>query len=256
MLGGLQYLLDRGAPRDHAVGLYQPLVAFTVGFSVLASSVIETLWIGLPSEPYERLRDWRECTFRRTLRNDDGRASRSKRTPWEGAMKTLTGLLPIGIGVGLVAGLTWLLLDRNVGAARWLLAGLLLFHGWVHAMFLFPNPEPATASAGGAAWPFDLGQSWLIGNFGLDPDAVRSLGVVVIAVVVVAFALAALSTVGVIVPAAWWTGILVGSALASMLLLGLFFSPMLLLGFAIDLAVLWLALISEWSPQALARGIP
>ncbi len=169
-------------------------------------------------------------------------------------MKSLTGLLPIGIGVGLVAALTWLLLDRNAVAGRWLLAGLLLFHGWVHVMFVFPNPEPATASDSGPAWPFDMGQSWLAGNLGLDAGLVRSVGVLMIAIVVVAFVLAAFSTVGVVVPAGWWPGVLIGSALASMLLLGLFFSPMLLLGFAIDLALLWLAVLSDWSPR-LAAGV-
>jgi hypothetical protein len=169
-------------------------------------------------------------------------------------MKTMTELLPIGIVVGLLAGLTWLLLDRNVGAGRWLLAGLVLFHGWVHAMFLFPKPEPAASSAGGSTWPFDLGQSWLINNIGLETGLVRTLGVVAIVVVVIAFALAALSTVGVLVPTTWWPGLLVGSALASMLLLAAFFSPMLLLGFAIDAALLWLALMSEWSPVLAVRS--
>lgn len=169
-------------------------------------------------------------------------------------MKSLMDLLPSAIGVAVIGALTWLLLDRNVGAGRWLFAGLLLFHGWVHVLFVFPKPEPAPAPGGGAAWPFDMGQSWLIGNLGLDTALVRSLGVLLVAVVVVAFALAALSTVGVIVPTGWWPGLLIGSALASTLLLGLFSSPMLLLGFVIDLALLWLALVSEWSPQLAARG--
>ncbi len=164
-------------------------------------------------------------------------------------MRTLIDLLPVTVGVALVSGLTWLLLDRNVGAGQWLLAGLLLFHGWVHVLFVFPKPESAAAPASGPAWPFDMGRSWLVGNFGLDAGLVGTLGVLMIAIVVATFALAALSTVGVLVPAAWWPGLLVGSALASMLLLGLFFSPMLLLGFAIDLALLWLSLLSEWSPQ-------
>ncbi len=67
-LSGLQYLLDQGMPHDDAVELYQSLVAFTIGFSVLGSSVIETQWTGLPSELSDRLRDWRDGTFRRTLR--------------------------------------------------------------------------------------------------------------------------------------------------------------------------------------------
>ena len=65
---GLQYLIDHGIPPDDAVELYQSLVAFTVGYSLLSSPLVETAWAGLPEELAERLRDWREDTFRRTLR--------------------------------------------------------------------------------------------------------------------------------------------------------------------------------------------
>lgn len=65
---GLQYLIENGIPPDEAVGLYQSLVAFTVGYSMLSSPLIETEWTGLPEELAERLRDWRDATFRRTLR--------------------------------------------------------------------------------------------------------------------------------------------------------------------------------------------
>jgi len=43
-------------------------VAFTVGYSVLSSPVVETAWAGLPEALSERLREWRDATFRRTLR--------------------------------------------------------------------------------------------------------------------------------------------------------------------------------------------
>jgi len=65
---GLQYLIDHGIPPDDAVELYQSLVAFAVGYSMLSSPLVETAWAGLPEELAERLRDWREGTFRRTLR--------------------------------------------------------------------------------------------------------------------------------------------------------------------------------------------
>lgn len=65
---GLQYLIDQGVPPDDAVELYQSLVAFTVGYSMLGSAVIETAWPGLPEALAERLREWRDTTFRRTLR--------------------------------------------------------------------------------------------------------------------------------------------------------------------------------------------
>jgi TetR/AcrR family tetracycline transcriptional repressor len=65
---GLLYLIDQGVAPDDAVELYQSLVAFTVGYSVLSSPVVETAWVGLPEALAERLRDWRDATFRRTLR--------------------------------------------------------------------------------------------------------------------------------------------------------------------------------------------
>lgn len=65
---GLLYLIDQGVAPDDAVELYQSLVAFTIGYSVLSSPVMETNWSGLPDQLAERLSDWRERTFRRTLR--------------------------------------------------------------------------------------------------------------------------------------------------------------------------------------------
>jgi TetR/AcrR family transcriptional regulator, tetracycline repressor protein len=65
---GLQHLIERGIAPEDAVELYQSLVAFTVGYSMLGSPLVEPAWAGLPDELAERLRDWRQATFRRTLR--------------------------------------------------------------------------------------------------------------------------------------------------------------------------------------------
>lgn len=65
---GLLYLIDQGLASDDAVELYQSLVAFTVGYSVLSSPVVETAWAGLPEALAARLGDWRDSTFRRTMR--------------------------------------------------------------------------------------------------------------------------------------------------------------------------------------------
>lgn len=165
-------------------------------------------------------------------------------------MKSILDVLPIGIGVALVAALTWFLLDREIGAGRWLLAALLLAHGGVHVMFVFPAPEAAPATAGGLAHPFDMGRSWLISQAGLEAGTVRTVGLVVMVVSVAGFSLAALSTVGWIVPGGWWTGLMLGSAAASTLLLALFFSPALPLGFAINAAVWFLVLAPVWRPLA------
>ncbi len=165
-------------------------------------------------------------------------------------MKAILDLLPIGIGIALLAAVTWFLLDRDIGAGKWLLAALLFAHGWVHVMFVFPTPEAASATAGGLAYPFDMGRSWLISNAGLDAGMIRTIGIVVMVVTFVAFLLAALSTVGWLVPTGWWDGLVLGAAASSTLLLALFFSPALLLGFVINAALWVLVMASVWSPVA------
>jgi hypothetical protein len=163
-------------------------------------------------------------------------------------VKGLLDLLPIGIGVAVAGAVTWFLLDRNWALGKWLLAALLLFHGWVHVMFVFPQPADAAATEGGLSWPFDMSRSWLIGGTGLDTGAVRTLGIGLIAIVVVMFVLAALATVGWLVPAEWWIGLVIGAAGSSTLMLVAFFAPALLLGFAINAALVWLVVASVWSP--------
>lgn len=162
-------------------------------------------------------------------------------------MPTVLGLWPFAIGIAGVGLLTWFLLSQDVGLGPWLLAALLVAHGWVHVMFVFPRPAP---SGNGPEWPFDLTRSWLASRTGLGVNLVRTTGIVLLAIVVVALVLAALSIVGLLVPAAWWAGLLVVGAAASFVMLALFFSPQLVLGLAIDLALLWLVVGSGWSPTS------
>jgi len=160
---------------------------------------------------------------------------------------TLVGLWPFAIGIAGIGLLTWFLLRQNVGLGPWLLAALLVAHGWVHVMFVFPRPTP---SGGGPEWPFDMTRSWLVNAAGLDVNVVRIAGIVLMSIVVAGFVLAALSIVGLLVPTAWWAGLLVVGAAASFLMLAIFFSPQLVLGLAIDLALLWLVFGSGWSPTS------
>jgi TetR/AcrR family tetracycline transcriptional repressor len=64
---GLSYLIDQGVGPEDAIELYQSLMAFTIGFSVLGSQRAGGDWSGIPEDLAERLRDWRDVTFRRTL---------------------------------------------------------------------------------------------------------------------------------------------------------------------------------------------
>lgn len=64
---GLEYLIGHGMDPEDAVGLYQSLVAFTIGYSLLGSR--DDAWAGIPEDLAGRLADWRDDTFRRTLRS-------------------------------------------------------------------------------------------------------------------------------------------------------------------------------------------
>lgn len=161
-------------------------------------------------------------------------------------MKSLLGILPWAIVLVLGGAVIWFLLDRQMIVGQWLLALVMLAHGLVHGLFLVPAP---TTGSGDPTWPFELGRSWPVRSAGLDPGLMRTIAIVLIAVTVVAFALAALATVGLLVPAGWWGGLVVAGALASLALLVVAFDPQLVLGIGIDIALLVVVLGSLWSPS-------
>ncbi len=160
-------------------------------------------------------------------------------------VRTMAGILPWAVVLVVVGGAIWWLLSRDIAAGRWLLAALLIGHGVVHALFVVPVPAPTD---GGPDWPFDMARSWAITGAGLDANMVRIIGVALITVVVVGFSLAALSTVGIIVPSGWWQPIVAASAVTSAVLLVLFFEPLLVLGLGIDAVLLWVVAARVWIP--------
>ena len=165
-------------------------------------------------------------------------------------MRTTAQLVPLAIGVAVVGGVTWLLLEGDSVLGRWLLAALILGHGLAHLAFVVPAPDPPRTAGARMPWPFDLGDSWLVGRFGVNPRIVRAAGMATTAVAVVTALLAALATVGIAIPADWWPGLVVALVVSSMLLLTLRFSPAFLVGFGIDAALLWLVFLSGWRPPA------
>ncbi len=158
-------------------------------------------------------------------------------------------LVPLAIVVGVVALAVWLLLVNDVGLGPWLLAVLVFGHGWVHLMFVFPKPANARPYAGTSEYPFDFGRSWLIRRAGLEAGLVRTIGLALMAVVFVLSLLAALSTVGLLVPTDWWAGLMMAAAVASTLMLALFYSPALVLGFFINALMVALVVSGSWSPS-------
>jgi hypothetical protein len=160
-------------------------------------------------------------------------------------VRTMAGILRWAVVLIVVGGAVWWLLAREMAAGLWLLAALLMGHGMVHLLFVVPTPA---ASEGGAEWPFNLAQSWAITGVGLDVNLVRIIGVALITVVVVGFSLAALSTVGIMVPSGWWQPIVAVSAVTSTILLVLSSQPQLALGLGMDLALLWVVVARAWMP--------
>jgi hypothetical protein len=162
-------------------------------------------------------------------------------------MKTVRELVPLAIGVAVIGGITWFALTRGWAVGPWLLAVLLIAHGLLHVLFVVPRPATGVVAIAATSAP-DLETSWLIGGLGIDAGRVRATTTVLVAIVCARFALAALCTLGLIVPAGWWAGLVAGSAVGSIVILTLVLSPSLLLGYAIDLALLWLVAASGWSP--------
>ncbi|HWG83923.1 MAG TPA: hypothetical protein VNT60_00470 [Deinococcales bacterium] len=118
----------------------------------------------------------------------------------------------------------------------WLLGLFLAAHGLIHASFVSPRPP----ENGGPQWPFNLDASWLLGS------GVRPLGLLLVAVSVIAFLLAGASTLGILVPPAWWGGLVVAGSVAGLLLLALFFHPWLSLGILLNAALLLAVLQFGW----------
>jgi hypothetical protein len=155
---------------------------------------------------------------------------------------------PLAIVAVVVGAVTVWLLATNPAVGRWVLAVILFGHGWVHLMFLFPKPAPPASGKAATEWPFDLRASWLAARAGTRAEAVVAVGRVLAVVTFVLSMLAALATVGILVPVAWWQGLVLASSLASLTMLVVWFAPMLLLGILIDLALAWLAIAGPWSP--------
>ncbi len=166
-------------------------------------------------------------------------------------MKTITSLLPLAIALAGAGLAIWWLLSKEMTGGRWLLAGFLVAHGLIHLMFLAPAPTPAE---GAAEWPFDMAGSWLVTGPGMDFNLVRIVGYALMGAVVVAFALAGLATVGIVVPSEAWRPLVAVSAVVSIVLLAVFFSPHLVLGLGIDAVLLGVVVAAVWTPAANAIG--
>ena len=62
---------------------------------------------------------------------------------------------------------------------KFMLAAFLAAHALIHLSYLSPAP-PRTAD--GPAWPFDVAQSWLVTQLGVEAFAMRPLAAIVVTV--------------------------------------------------------------------------
>ena len=122
---------------------------------------------------------------------------------------------------------------------------LAIGHGLVHALFAVPTPA---ATGGAPEWPFAMARSWAITGAGLDLHVIRAVGLALMSIVIIGFALAALSTVGVLVPPAWWQATIAVSAIGSAVMLVLFFEPQLVLGLGLDAVLVTIVATRAWVP--------
>jgi hypothetical protein len=168
----------------------------------------------------------------------------------EVALRDLGKLAPLAIALGVVGiALAWML-QRQMALGTWLFALFLFGHGLVHIMFVVsPAVDPAKPEAD---FLFDSSRSWLVTNHVLEAGLVKGVVILLVAAVMVGYSLTALATVGLIVPASWWSGLLVASTLASLVLMVIGLSPTLALGIAIDVVLLWVAVAAVWSPTGAA----
>jgi hypothetical protein len=169
-------------------------------------------------------------------------------------MKSIAKLVPLAVVLLVFAVVVAILLQQNAGLGSWLLAAFLMGHGLVHFMFVVPQPVTAGQGAGDMDYPFDASKSWLVSVHILDSALVRPLVIGLVAIVVAGYALAALATVGILVPSSWWSVLVVVATSASGALMVLSLSPGLVLGIAIDVVLLWLAIIAAWSPELVVGG--
>lgn len=65
---GLVFLVQMGFSDDAAVELWQSMIAFTIGYSMMGSANVPSDTFDLPEDLQRRMAEWREATFERTLR--------------------------------------------------------------------------------------------------------------------------------------------------------------------------------------------
>jgi hypothetical protein len=91
----------------------------------------------------------------------------------------------------------------------------------------------------------------LLSALGLSEGAIRTTGIVLVALATLGFVLAGMGVLGVPLLAGIWRGMAIGSAIVSALLLIFFWHSWLILGLLLDVAILVSLLWLRWPPASL-----
>ena len=65
---GLVFLVQQGFSDNDAVELWQSVIAFTIGYSMLSSPNVPSDTFDLPDGLRDRMSEWRDETYTRTVR--------------------------------------------------------------------------------------------------------------------------------------------------------------------------------------------
>jgi hypothetical protein len=121
-----------------------------------------------------------------------------------------------------------------------LLAPFLVVHGAIHIGYIC-----------GPAWPFVAADAWPVTLFGVDPGALRAMGIALALSAFLGYLLAAVSAG--FAPSIWPLVLPVAAA-ASAIVLILFVTPWTLPGLAIDAVLLFATFGRAWRPTPYAAG--
>lgn len=158
-------------------------------------------------------------------------------------MTEMRSVLMWALLVAVVGLATWWLVATEVAAGTWLIAAFLAAHGLVHLLFVAPAPAEATST-----WAFDTSRSSVAERLGTDAAALRIVGTAAVLATAGGFVLAALATLGWLVPTGWWEPMTLSATVLSMVVLGLYANRQLVVGLGIDVVLLSVVLFSAWAP--------
>lgn len=95
--------------------------------------------------------------------------------------------------------------------------------------------------------------SGIVPGAGLDLALVKASAILLTALTVAGYLLAALATARIAVPRGWWRPLVVVASVASAVLLAALFSPAALPGLALDALLVWAVLGRSWEPAPVGR---